>query len=129
MRPVRHWTGKLALTLTLAVAALMLPSSRAHAQQGHGGGHAGRGGLRATTHHGHHPYGVGYGGTWGGYYPYGGYDSFYGGYYGYGVGDYYGFGVFNGNGPAFGGVTPYWGVSPVGPSTSYGFVNAIDFSR
>jgi hypothetical protein len=117
MEPVRHCIGKLALTLTLAVAALLLSSSLAHARQGHGGGHAGWGGSGHPTHHGHHPQSGGSGGTWGGYYyPYLGYDPSYGGYYGYG--DYFG---NLAPGPYLGVYTPYWGVSPVIPSTTYQF--------
>ena len=38
MKTVRHEIGKLVLSLTLAVAALLLPSSLAHAGNGYGGG-------------------------------------------------------------------------------------------
>jgi hypothetical protein len=107
MKPVRHGIGKLALGLTLTLAALLFPSSPARAGQGHGGGHAGLGGPGHSAHHGHHPYAVGYGWPWGGYYPYWEYDSSYGSYYGDG-GGYNGYGVFSGNtGPYFGGVPPF----------------------
>ena len=64
MKTVRHEIGKLVLSLTLAVAALLLPSSLAHAGNGHGGGHAGWGGPGLASHHGHHPYSGGYGVGW-----------------------------------------------------------------
>jgi hypothetical protein len=125
MEPVRHCIGKLALILTLAVAALLLPSSLAHAWQGHGGGHAGLGGSGHPTHHGHRPHSGGSGGTWGGYYPYWGYDTFYGDSYGYVYGNSYGYGIYSGNDPYLGVYTPAWGVSPVTPSTTYQFVDIM----
>ena len=121
MKLVRHGIGRLALTLTLAVAASLLPSSPARAGQGHGGGHAGWGGSGHSRHHGHHPYSGGYGWAAGGYYPYGGYDSYYGGYYGYGI--------FDGNNPYLGVITPYWGVPPASTYTNYDFINSIDLFR
>jgi hypothetical protein len=124
MKPVRHRIGKLALILTLAVAVSLVPSSQAHARQGHGGGHAGRGGSGHFAHRHYQPYAVGFGGTWGGYDPYWGYGSFYGGGYGYG------YGAYGGNiGPYFGGYTPFWGGSPANTSTNYNFVNSIDLFR
>jgi hypothetical protein len=120
MKTVRQFTGKLALTLTLAVAALLLPTSPAHAWQGHGRGHAGWGGAGHSGHHGHHPYSGGYGWTWGGYYPYLGYDSFYGGSYGYGI--YYG-------APPFDAYGAPWGVVPASPSGTYQSTNFIDLFR
>ena len=127
MKPVRHYFRKLAWTLTLAVAALLLPASLAHAGHGYGGGHAGSGGSGYSTHHGYHPYSAGNGWTWGGYshYPYyWGYDSFYGGYYGYG-------GAIGSVAidPYFGVDTPFWGVSPVGHSTMDDVLNFMDSFR
>jgi hypothetical protein len=126
MKPFRHHIRKLAWTLTLAMAALLLPASLVYAGHGHGGGHAGVGGSWYSTYHGHHPYSGGYGWTWGGYYdPYWGYDSFDGGYYGYGG--------YNGNvtiAPYFFGVyTPYWGDSLFGHSTRDGFSKFGDLFR
>jgi hypothetical protein len=124
MKSVRHGIGKLALTLALAVTALLLPSSSAHARQGHGGGHAGWGGSGFSTHHAHHPNSGGYGGIWGGYYPYGGYDSFYGGYYGYG-----GYGAGMTIDPYLGAYTNPWGVYPVTPYGTYQSMNFMDIFR
>ena len=121
MRPVRQVTGTLALTLSLAVAAWLFPSSPARAGQGHGGGAASWGGLGRSGHHGHNPHSGGYGWTWGGYNPYWGYDSSYGGYYGYGI--------FDGSNPYLGVITPYWGVPPAGTYTNYDFINAVDLFR
>ncbi len=112
MKSVRQGIRKLAWTLTLAVAAWLLPASLAHAGSGHGGGHAGPGGSGSFTHHGHHPYSGGYGWTWGGYYPYWGYDPFYGGSFGYGGT----IGVAAST-PYSGVHAPFGGVSPVGHST------------
>jgi hypothetical protein len=113
MKAVRHSTTRLAWSLTLTVAALLLPPSMAQAGQGHGG-HAGWGGLGHSLHHGHHGLPAGYGGTWGGvgFYPYSGYDSFYGGYPGY-----FGYGGNVATDYYFGGYTPTWGASPFGQST------------
>ena len=69
MKPVKNHARKLAWTLTLAVAALMLPASVAHAQHGTSGGHAALGSSGFSTHQGHHPYYGGYGFGVGGYYP------------------------------------------------------------
>jgi hypothetical protein len=121
MRPVRHVTGTLALTLSLAVAAWLLPSSPARAGQGHGGGHVGWGGPGPSGHHGHHPHSGGYGGTWGGDYPYWGYGASYGGYYGYGN--------LDGNDPYLGVITPYWGAPAANTYTNYNFLNSIDLFR
>jgi hypothetical protein len=125
MKPVRYRIGKLAGTLTLAVAALLLPASLASAGQGHGGGHVGSVGSGFSTHHTHHLNAGGYFSTWGGYYPGWGYDSYYGGDYGFGIysGNNPAFGIFSGNNPALGVYTPYWGVSPVVPTNAYGTTN------
>jgi hypothetical protein len=146
MKSVRRGIAKLALTLTLAVAALWLTSSPARAWQGHGGGHAGFGAAGHVNHHGHHPHYGGYGSIVGGYYPYGGYDWSYGNYsglgvfnvnaaygpYGYGVFDGnpangpYGYGVFNVNpasGSSFGVFSPYGGGWSAGQTTTYNFGN------
>ena len=120
MKPVRHGTVKLALTLTLVLAALLFPSSPALAWQGHGGGHAGFGVSGHSGHHGHHPHSGGYGWTWGGYYPYWDYDSFYGGYAGYGI--YSGDAATS---PYLGIYTPFWGASPNFPSGTYQSMNFI----
>jgi hypothetical protein len=126
MKPDRHAIGKLALGLTLILAALLFPSSPARAGQGHGGGHAGSGVAMHSAHHGLHPYAVGYGWPQGGYYPYWGYGSSYAGGYGYG-GGYYGYGIYSGSaGPYFGGVPNFWGPSSVTTSSSYNFMNSID---
>jgi hypothetical protein len=113
------------LTLSLAVAAWLLPSPTARAGQGHGGVHAGLGGPGPSGHHVHHPYlggygGTwgGYGGTWGGYYPGWGYDAPYGGYYGYGI--------FDGNNPYLGVINPYWSAPPANTYANYNFLNSID---
>ena len=131
MKTVRHEIGKLVLTLTLAVAALLLPSSLVHAGNGHGAGHAGWGGPGQASHHGHHPYSGGYGVAWGGYYPYWGYDSFYGGYAGYGI--YSGnvanvpsFGVFSTPFWGFGVLTPSWGASPAIEANTYQSMNFMN---
>jgi hypothetical protein len=124
MKTVRHEIGKLVLTLTLAVAALLLPSSLAHAGNGHGGGHAGWGGSGQASRHGHHPYSGGYGGAWGNYYTYWGYDSFYGGYAGYGI--------YSGDvatSSDFGIYIPFWGDSPAIQSGTYQSLNFIDLFR
>ena len=124
MKTVRHEIVKLVLTLTLAVAALLLPSWLAQAGNGPGGGHAGWGGSGQAGHHGHHPYSGGYGGAWGGYYPYWGYDSFYGGYAGYGI--------YSGDvatSPDFGIYIPFWGDSPDIQSGTYQSLNFIDLFR
>lgn len=131
MKRLRHRTGKLVLALTLVVAALLLPSSPARAWQGHGGGHAGRGGSGHPAHHGHRPFSGGFVGTWGGYDPYWGYDPFYGGPYGYGIGSY-GYGIYDGNNPYLGVINPYSGFSPFPPAgtySNYNFINAIDLFR
>jgi hypothetical protein len=130
MKPVRHRTRKLAWTLTLAVAALLLPASLAHAQHGGGGGHAGPGGSGSSHHHGHHAFSGGSGWVVGGYYPDWGYGPFYGGYSGYGIfgpnvaADPY-FGVYA-PGPYFGVFSPYSGGSPFGQSTTFGVFNFMD---
>jgi hypothetical protein len=131
MKRVRHFTGRLALLLTLAVAALLLPSSPAHAGGGHGGGHAGLGGAGHSAHHGHFGVSGGYGWTWGGYDPYLGYGSFYGGDYGYGI--YSGnvanvpsFGVFSTPFWGFGVLTPSWGASPAIEANTYQSMNFMN---
>ena len=111
MKAVRHLTTRLAWSLTLTVAALLLPPTTARAGQGHGG-HAVWGGSGHSLHHGHQGLLAGYGGSWGGFYPYWGYDSFSGGYSGYG-----GYGGNAASDFYFGGYTPYWGASPFGQST------------
>ena len=124
MKTVRHEIGKLVLSLTLAVAALLLPSSLAHAGNGHGGGHAGWGGPGQARRHGHLLHSGGYGGAWGGYYPYWGYDSFYGGYAGYGI--------YSGEvatSPNFGISIPFWGDSTAIQSGTYQSLNFIDLFR
>jgi hypothetical protein len=126
MKPVKNHARKLAWTLTLAVAALMLPASQAHAQHGASGGHAAFGSSGFSTHQGHHPYhgGYGYGFGVGGYYPdwgwgYGyGYGSYYGDYLGYGVSA----GAVAAN-PYYGVYTPFPGVSSFGPLTTYSGIN------
>jgi hypothetical protein len=125
MRSVRYVTRTLALTLSLAVAAWLLPSSPARAGQGHGGGHAGLGGPGPSGHHGHQHYLGGYGATWGGYggtwssyYPYWGYDAPYEGYYGYGI--------FDRNNPYLGVINPYWSTLPSNTYRNYNFVNSTD---
>jgi hypothetical protein len=115
MKAVRQSTMRLAWSLALTVAALLLPPTMAQAGQGHGG-HGVWGGSGYSLHHGHHGLLAGYGGTWVGFYPYyWGYDSFYGGYPGYGV-----YGGYGGNAATeiyFGGQTPFWGASPFGQPT------------
>jgi hypothetical protein len=129
MKPVKNHARKLAWTMTLAVAALMLPASLAHAQHGTSGFHAGLGTSGFSTHQGHHPYYGGYGfgaagfyGGWGW-----GYGSYYGDDLGYGVSagaaaanPYYG--VYAPS-PYYGVYTPFSGVSPFGSSTTYGGIN------
>jgi hypothetical protein len=113
MKAVRYATIRLAWSVTLTTAALLLAPSMAQAGQGHGG-HGVWGGSGHSLHHGHHGLLAGFGGTWVGPYPFWGYDSFYGGYPGYA--SYYG-----GNGAAdfyFGGWTPSWGAWPFGQSTT-----------
>jgi hypothetical protein len=112
MKRDRHFFRKRAWTLTLAVAALLLPASLAHAG-GHGGGHAGGVRAGASTHHGHRPFATGYGWTYGGYYPYGGYNPFYGGYNSF-YGGYSDFGGYNGvvaTSPYLGVYTPFGGAA------------------
>jgi hypothetical protein len=135
MKPLRHRIGILAFTLTLAVAALLLPSYPAHAWQGHGAAHAGQGGAGHNGHHGRHSFSGGFIGSWGGVYPYWDYDPFYAGTYGYGVvpgnayGGTFGYGTVPGNFPYVGINNPYWGVPSAVPYTNYSFMNSIDFFR
>ena len=119
MKRVGYGIGKLALTLTLAVSALLLSSSPVRAGQGHGGGHAGSGVSGHTGHHVRHYNVGGYGWGWGGYYPYWGYDAPYAGAYGYGI--------YDGSNPYLGVITPYSFGPPAAPYTNYNFINAIDF--
>jgi hypothetical protein len=123
MKAVRHSTMRLAWSLTLTVAALLLLPSMAQAWQGHGG-HGVSGGSGHSFHHGYQGPLGGYGVASVGFYPYWGYDSFYGGYPGYG-----GYGGNVASDFYFGAYTPFWGVPAANPYTTFDFINAIDFFR
>jgi hypothetical protein len=125
MKAVRNCTMRLAWSLTLTVAALLLPPSIAQAGQGHGG-HGVWGGSGRSLHHGHYGLPAGYGGTGVGFYPYWGYESFY--VYG-GYPAYVGYGGNLANEFDFGGYTPFWGVPAASSYTNFDFINAIDFFR
>jgi hypothetical protein len=122
MNRFRHGTKTLALTLALILMVFFLPSTPALAGHGGGGGHAGGG---ATMHAGHHAFGAGYGGIWGGYYPSAG-------YYGYGYGGYGGYSPYWNFDPSYFGYAaysgdPYFGLYnyPSGSYQSFNFMNAF----